>query len=136
VDSPRSQDKGFVSQRSIGSFKIKHTTSTPADTQDCSFERSRKYTACLETPKMFKEEKLSVNASNKSVKSTMSDYKNTENTDKLTVSSRRIETQKSFELSSPLSVSYNRRKKEEDKPTALALIKITNKKRNLAFFLL
>jgi hypothetical protein len=81
---------------------------------------------------MFKEETSSINAS-KSVKSAKSDSKKT---DALTVSSRKIETQKSFELSSPLLMSYSRRKKEEDKPTALSLIKITNKKRNLAFFLL
>lgn len=81
---------------------------------------------------MLKEETSSIVAP-KSVKSFKSDSKKT---DIPIASSRKIVTQKSFELSSPLSMNYSRRRKEEDKPTALSLIKITNKKRNLAFFLL
>lgn len=51
-------------------------------------------------------------------------------------SSKKIDSKKDFEILSATSMNYSRRKKEEDKATAKELIKIINKKRNLAFFIL
>lgn len=51
-------------------------------------------------------------------------------------SSRKIDSKKDFEIVSSTSMNYSRRKKEEDKVNVKELVKLINKKRNLAFFIL
>ena len=121
------------SLKSISNFRIKHTTSTPVDSDDflkdtSIFEPEKKY-SYLQSHKIIKDE-CSSPLFNKSAKSSKI-------TEVITAtSSRKIDSRKDFEIVSATSMNYSRKKKEEDKINAKELIKIVNKKRNLAFFIL
>jgi hypothetical protein len=138
TDSPRGQDKDkervkekpMFSMKSIGGFRIKHTTSTPAEFDSTSFESGQKYNVFLETPKVSKDYDCPSPSFSKSVKSAKSDSKTPSG------STIKIESKKSFDVVSSNSVNYTAKRKKEETPNLIEQIKSINKKRNLAFFIL
>lgn len=108
-------ERNLNSLKSISNFRIKHTASTPVDSDDFLkdtnfFEQERKY-SYLQPHKVTKDE-CSSPLFNKSAKSTKI-------TEVITAaSSRKIDSKKEFEIVSATSMNYSRKKKEEDKITA------------------